>query len=405
MRIFLPLLCALCAPPIHGVFYGTCHRKDPSPGTLVLSPGQELVLTCSGRVIVDGVKIRNISHGYSNHTNLTVAREPRGLGGTDTGYTAPPTAHIQPTTGEDDSTEEDEEEQKEGSRVTRDIKLRPYWNWMGRTVGKADRGVTGRTGATLSLSSLSLADSGTYTCQRGRERFSLKVIVTDPVEKPILFCYKKSPSSKIRCESVPQGPVTIKPNCHLLIGKSQTEAFLPSRCSYSSQASRCWCTLDHNEDELRTVHVAYLCVTSVAGNATSNLLTFTPMSILKPDPPSNVSVRQEEGQEKRLKVTWSLPTSWKSHDYYYDLIYELKYRPLSSTQKIKDKRSYLINDVMPGFEYLIQLRTKEEYDGLWSEWSTAVYASSWTGKYIHNSIKEKKPDLCLSTHHPLIIEI
>uniref|UniRef100_A0A3Q3W7F3 Immunoglobulin domain-containing protein n=1 Tax=Mola mola TaxID=94237 RepID=A0A3Q3W7F3_MOLML len=281
MRIFLPLLCALCAPPIHGVFYGTCHRKDPSPGTLVLSPGQELVLTCSGRVIVDGVKIRNISHGYSNHTNLTVAREPRGLGGTDTGYTAPPTAHIQPTTGEDDSTEEDEEEQKEGSRVTRDIKLRPYWNWMGRTVGKADRGVTGRTGATLSLSSLSLADSGTYTCQRGRERFSLKVIVTDPVEKPILFCYKKSPSSKIRCESVPQGPVTIKPNCHLLIGKSQTEAFLPSRCSYSSQASRCWCTLDHNEDELRTVHVAYLCVTSVAGNATSNLLTFTPMSIRK----------------------------------------------------------------------------------------------------------------------------
>uniref|UniRef100_A0A3Q3VQL3 Immunoglobulin domain-containing protein n=1 Tax=Mola mola TaxID=94237 RepID=A0A3Q3VQL3_MOLML len=319
MRIFLPLLCALCAPPIHGVFYGTCHRKDPSPGTLVLSPGQELVLTCSGRVIVDGVKIRNssnasrknsspgttqttpnirshtgdliesakhttenaVSHGYSNHTNLTVAREPRGLGGTDTGYTAPPTAHIQPTTGEDDSTEEDEEEQKEGSRVTRDIKLRPYWNWMGRTVGKADRGVTGRTGATLSLSSLSLADSGTYTCQRGRERFSLKVIVTDPVEKPILFCYKKSPSSKIRCESVPQGPVTIKPNCHLLIGKSQTEAFLPSRCSYSSQASRCWCTLDHNEDELRTVHVAYLCVTSVAGNATSNLLTFTPMSIRK----------------------------------------------------------------------------------------------------------------------------
>lgn len=194
---------------------------DPSPGTLVLSPGQELVLTCSGRVIVDGVKIRNssnagrknsspgttqttpnirshtgdliesakhttenaVSHGYSNHTNLTVAREPRGLGGTDTGYTAPPTAHIQPTTGEDDSTEEDEEEQKEGSRVTRDIKLRPYWNWTGRTVGKADRGVTGRTGATLSLSSLSLADSGTYTCQRGRERFSLKVIVTGEPQK------------------------------------------------------------------------------------------------------------------------------------------------------------------------------------------------------------------------------
>lgn len=62
---------------------------------------------------------------------------------------------------------------------------------------------------------------------------------------------------------------------------SPTEAFLPSRCSYSSRASRCWCALDYNEDELRTVHLAYLCVTSMAGNATSNLLDFTPLGISK----------------------------------------------------------------------------------------------------------------------------
>lgn len=194
------------------LFFGA----DPSPGTLVLTPGQELVLTCSGRVIVDGVKIRNSSNASRKHsssgtahttpnirshtgdliecskhttknaaspvynvTNVTVAREPRNLGDADTGYTASPTAHIYPTTGEeDDNTEGDEEEQKEGSRVTRNIKLKPYWSWTRRTVGKADRGVTGRTEATLSLPSLSQADSGTYTCQRGTERFSVKVIVT-----------------------------------------------------------------------------------------------------------------------------------------------------------------------------------------------------------------------------------
>lgn len=62
---------------------------------------------------------------------------------------------------------------------------------------------------------------------------------------------------------------------------SPTEAFLPSQCSYSSRASRCWCTLEHNEEELRTIHMVYLCVTSIVGNVTSKLLDFTPLGIRK----------------------------------------------------------------------------------------------------------------------------
>ena len=30
-------------------------------------------------------------------------------------------------------------------------------------------------------------------------------------------------------------------------------------------------------------------------------------------------------------------------------------------------------------EYVIQLRAKDEYDGLWSDWSPPEYAYSWTG--------------------------
>lgn len=44
-------------------------------------------------------------------------------------------------------------------------------------------------------------------------------------------------------------------------------------------------------------------------------------------------------------------------------------------------RSHTITDAMPGVQYLIQLRAKEEYDGQWSDWSTPVNARSWTGKY------------------------
>lgn len=114
-----------------------------------------------------------------------------------------------------------------------------------------------------------------------------------------------------------------------------------------------------------------------------------------------------------MKITWNLPSSWKSHDDFYDLIYQVKYRPVMSsfhseqvcirlhtfekhtktlrrvtgtvcvctqTHNVKDKRSFLITDAIPGEEYVIQVRTKEEYDGLWSNWSTAVHGCSWTGK-------------------------
>ncbi|CAK6960706.1 interleukin-6 receptor subunit alpha [Scomber scombrus] len=447
MRTFLPFLCVLCVTPVHNFLDGTCLSKDPPPGVLVLSTGSKLVLTCSGLVKVDGVNVninrkssntnrgesssnaipttaktvsntgvsvksdRNtISKGYHTQTTEagvnTVTEENKHLGYTGTGYTTyPPSQTVQLTNvsrllmgesnwqgedmdGEGEYDDEEEEEGEEGSRVTRGIKSRPQWKWNGRSVGKGDRDwgeVTfEKRGATLSLASVRPTDSGNYTCyHRGRERLSLKVTIADPPETPRLFCYKKSPNSKIRCEWTPQRPVTKRLNCYLLLRKGPAETFLPLQCSFSS---RCWCALDHNEDELRTLHMAYLCVTNMAGNATSTVLTFTPMDILKPDPPSGVSVQQEEGEETRIKVTWNLPISWKRQDKYYELVYELKYQPSSfshgQTRMINGgrsyKTSYTITDAMPGVEYLIQLRTKDEYDGQWSDWSTSICGSSWT---------------------------
>lgn len=83
---------------------------------------------------------------------------------------------------------------------------------------------------------------------------------------------------------------------------SPTEAFLPSRCSYSSRASRCWCTLEHNEEELRTIHMIYLCVTSIAGNATSKLLDFTPLGIRKWVCPHVCFSGQDSGAEIGYRI-------------------------------------------------------------------------------------------------------
>lgn len=52
---------------------------------------------------------------------------------------------------------------------------------------------------------------------------------------------------------------------------------------------------------------------------------------VKPNPPSNVVVQQEEGQETRMTVTWELPTSWNSQGNFFKLTFELKYRPLVSS--------------------------------------------------------------------------
>ncbi|XP_067365183.1 interleukin-6 receptor subunit alpha isoform X2 [Channa argus] len=439
MRIVLPLLCVLCAAQVRGIFDGACHRKDPPPGVLVLSPGSRLVLTCKGHVIVNGVPV-NIGRNNSNtnrrwsttvappttghhlnnkHTRentvsevynsnsevTTVTRENTSPRYTDAGSKASPTAHmVEPTSvnrvpksdwaGEEMNSEkdneEDDKESDDGRRITRSLKCSPYWNWNRKRVGtgKRDWGEFGfdRTGAVLFLSSVRLIDSGNYTCHhRGRETFTVKVIVADPPEDPSLSCYKKSPSSKIRCEWVPQKPVTKLPNCYLIWNKRPAETFSRLQCSYSNSLSRYWCTLNHNEDELRILHTAYLCVTSITGNATSHLLSFTPFSILKPDPPSGVNVQQVEGYERVMRVTWYSPVSWKSQDSYFKLIYELRYKPLESslndeqTKTSNSQRSDIITDLIPGVEYLIQVRTREEYDGHWSDWSTPVIGRSWTG--------------------------
>uniref|UniRef100_A0A3B4XV93 Fibronectin type-III domain-containing protein n=1 Tax=Seriola lalandi dorsalis TaxID=1841481 RepID=A0A3B4XV93_SERLL len=176
---------------------------------------------------------------------------------------------------------------------------------------------------------------------------------------------------------------------HLLFLIYPSQTFINLQCSYSSRLSRYWCALDHNEDEHRTLHTAFLCVTNMAGNATSTLLHFTPLNILKPDPPSDVKITALEGHETWIKVTWYSPTSWKHQDRYYELIYEVKYWPLQSSfyhkqvMLIKGSRSHTIKDAMPGVQYLIQLRAKDEYDGEWSDWSIPINASSWTGTHTY----------------------
>ncbi|KAL0985264.1 hypothetical protein UPYG_G00154730 [Umbra pygmaea] len=173
----------------------------------------------------------------------------------------------------------DDEYEVVGGRPVRGLRGRFQWRLNGRLLrgGQDGGGVLVRSGATLTLTSMVLSDSGNYSCHRGGQRhFSLRVSVADPPEKPMLSCYKRSPSSKIRCDWTASKPVTPVPQCSLLLSK-RLEPFSRVNCSYSVRLLRCWCVLDHKVEEWRESHQAYLCVTNTAGNTTSppsHLMTF-----------------------------------------------------------------------------------------------------------------------------------
>ncbi|MEQ2245591.1 hypothetical protein ILYODFUR_029524, partial [Ilyodon furcidens] len=102
--------------------------------------------------------------------------------------------------------------------------MRPQWKWNKQPVQSADRDWGDIAflgdGSSLSLSSVKLTDAGKYTCHyRGEEKFAVKVIVADPPETPSIFCYTKSPWSKILCEWRPQNPVIKHPDCYLFLSK------------------------------------------------------------------------------------------------------------------------------------------------------------------------------------------
>lgn len=394
MRTFVCALCILWGTPILCTFYGSCPKKEPPPGVVIVSQGSELVMTCSGHVTIDGVKVTSNANGLpaavtrstvnSVSHNAVLPKQQISKSRESEGRIVPTSSSSsvsQPirTKSEWDPGRvgEFEDEFDDEGKDERATKFNLQWKFTKDGQGIAE-------GPTLSLSHVKMSDSGRYSChQRGTERFSTRVIVTEAPETPHLSCYKKSPSSKIRCEWSPQRPVYKGTSCSLFIRKRLEGGLMRVPCSYSTRRSRCWCALDHNEDDNRVLHQAFLCVSSFVSNVTSELFSFKPMHILKPDPPYNVSVQPLAGLSQSLMITWKPPYTWKFHDQFYELIYEIRYKPSMSinyqTVAIDGHITrHTITDADTGKKYEVQIRAKDEYEGQWSEWSAPQYGHSWT---------------------------
>lgn len=176
---------------------------DPSPGVLVVTPGRELIMTCRGHVMIDGLKVKKGSNdskrgssqsGVVSKTGALIKNVKQDVandentGNSSCGHTASPSTPMvlptsrqrlsEPREVEQETEEEEEEEWNEESRLMQRENSSLQWKWTGRMAGKRDKDVKWSRGATLVLSSVTVSDSGTFTCYHSRkERFSIKVIV------------------------------------------------------------------------------------------------------------------------------------------------------------------------------------------------------------------------------------
>lgn len=148
-------------------------------------------MTCKGHVMVDGLKVRNGSKPSGRDGGNTENRS--------SGQAASPTAHVarltsmhRPLADREADREADQETEMEewndGIRGRRGENSSLQWKWTGRMVRKRDKDVKWSRGATLSLSSVTEAHSGTFTCyHRDRQMFSLKVLVAGESHTPCAY--------------------------------------------------------------------------------------------------------------------------------------------------------------------------------------------------------------------------
>ncbi|XP_054507228.2 interleukin-6 receptor subunit alpha isoform X2 [Agelaius phoeniceus] len=239
-------------------------------------------------------------------------------------------------------------------------------------------------GNTLLLRQLRYEDSGHYSCSVGSHLLrSLRLLVAEPPETPQVSCYRRSHDKDVLCEWPQQKKPSLGTRAMLWVRRRfVAENATEQRCRYFSKAQKFVCRLKvpPGTDDTKSLVVS-TCVSNGAGGSAGKDKIITLSSVLRPDPPVNVTVQALEKAPQRLQVNWSYPPSWDPR--FYWLRFQVRYRPEPAqtfTEVDQVMTTWLdIRDAWRGTRHVVQVRAKDEFGhGTWSEWSQEAVGTPWT---------------------------
>ncbi|XP_042640978.1 interleukin-6 receptor subunit alpha isoform X2 [Tyto alba] len=205
----------------------------------------------------------------------------------------------------------------------------------------------------------------------------------EPPETPRVSCYRRSHNKDVLCE----WPLRVKPSpgTRAMLWVKQrfaAENATEQWCRYFSKARKfvCRVKVPPGADDTKPLVVS-TCVNNGAGGSAGEDRIITLSSILKPDPPLNVTVEALEKAPQQLRVNWSYPSSWDPR--FYWLRFQVRYRPEPAqtfTEVDQVMTTWLdIRDALRGTRHVVQVRAQEEFGhGVWSEWSRVAVGTPWT---------------------------
>ncbi|XP_051629149.1 interleukin-6 receptor subunit alpha isoform X2 [Manacus candei] len=296
--------------------------------------------------------------------------------------------------------------------------------WQVEERGAAVPGGRGRRlaeGNVLLLRWLRYEDSGRYVCSVGSRLLrSLRLLVEEPLETPQVSCYRRSHDKDVLCEwpqrtkpspgtramlwvkrrafplcclglhsigcipcSCPMpGLVRAAAPTELWPHRFTAENATEQRCRYFSKARKFVCRVKVPPGTEDTKHlVVSTCVSNSASGLAGKDKIITLSSVLKPDPPLNVTVEALEKAPQWLRVNWSYPLSWDPR--FYWLRFQVRYRPEPAPAFMEVDQvttTWLdIRDAWRGTKHVVQVRAQDEFGhGTWSEWSREAVGTPWT---------------------------